>query len=260
MEDKLISAGLSKSQALAYALLIERGEISPPEAAAKLKLSRTNAYKLLDKLAEMGLAQKSDDKKTSYIANNPMALTTLASDLRAQAHARENAVSDVMKSLLGKYYENNEQPDIKITSGRTDVANAFHAQISLHEDIYFIHSKADVTTMGFDVLHEIRTKPSRHNLKRFGIMSDKVNGPINYDNYKRTNLTPTWVKAEDYNMPVEWSVTKSSLLIILYGAEPHAISISNPIIASAFLQIWHILDSSLRMMPYYKSLPRSADS
>jgi sugar-specific transcriptional regulator TrmB len=137
MEDKLIATGLSKSQALAYALLIENGELSPPQAALKLKLSRTNAYKLLDKLVEMNLAEKIDDRKALYRANNPMALTKLAADLRAEAHARENAVSNVMKDLLGKYYENTEQPGVTVVSGRSDVANAFHSQISLNEDIYF---------------------------------------------------------------------------------------------------------------------------
>jgi hypothetical protein len=88
-------------------------------------------------------------------------------------------------------------------------------------------------------------------------MTDKKEGPTNYENYKRTNLEVTWAKAEDYTMPVEWSVTKSSLLIILYGAEPHAITISNPVIAGAFLQLWHMMNSTLRMMPDYESLPRN---
>ena len=254
--NQLVATGLTKTQATAYALLIENGELTPPEAATKLKLSRTNAYKLLDKLVELNLAVKSSSNKASYQISNPIALAKLASNLRAKATSRENAISSVMKDLITQYYQHTEQPGIEVVSGKNDVTNAFRNQINLGEDIYFIRSLADITSMDFDTMHEIRTKPSRHGLNRFGILPDGVDGPVNYESHRRSNLDITWVKNEDYNMPVEWSVTKSSLLIVLYGTEPHAVSISNPLIAGSFLQIWHLLSSCLKSMPDYKSLPR----
>ncbi len=254
--DKLIATGLTKNQASAYALLIEKGSISPPEAANKLNLTRTNSYKLLDKLTLLGLAKKSKDMKGIYEINDPTALTSLAADLRAEATTRENAISSIMKDLITKYYTHNEQPAVKIVSGKKLVANAFRDQINIGEDIYFIRSLSDITSMGFDAMHEIRTRPSLLGLNRFVIMPDGNNGPISYENHKRSNLEITWVKNEDYNLPVEWSVTKSSLLIILYANEPHALTISNPLIAGSFLQLWHILSSCLKTMPYYDQLPR----
>lgn len=254
----LIATGLSKTQAAMYALLIEKGEITPPEAAIKLKLSRTNAYKLLDKLVELKLAARSSGNKTSYQISNPTALASLAANLRAEATARENAVTLVMKELVSKYYSHTEQPGVEIVTGNTSVANSFRNQIALGEDIYFVRSLRDVTSMGFDIMHELRTLPSRHGLKRFGILPDGIKGPVNYEGDKQSNLKTTWVKSEDYDMPVEWSVTKSSLLIVLYGSEPYALTISNPLIAGSFLQIWHLLDSCLKAMPYYESLPRLA--
>ncbi len=256
--DQLVATGLTKTQASAYALLIEEGRISPPDAANKLKLTRTNSYKLFDKLSELGLAEKSDEFKGMYQISNPTALTALAANLRAEATSRENAVTAVMKDLVTKYYSHNEQPGVEVVSGREQVANAFRNQIHLSEDIYFVRSLSDITSMGFDTMHEIRVKPSRHGLNRFGIMPDGTNGPTNNSNHKRTNLDVTWMKNEDYNMPVEWSVTKSSLLIVLYGTEPHAVTISNPLISGSFLQLWHILDSCLKNMPYYNSLPRKS--
>lgn len=254
--NQLIATGLTKTQALAYALLIEKGSVSPPQAATELKLTRTNAYKLFDKLAELGLAEKSKETKGIYEISNPTALINMAADLRSKATSREHAINAVMKDIVTKYYSHNEQPDIEVVSGKDKVGNAFRSQISLMEDIYFIRSRADITSMGFDNLHEIRVKPSRHGLKRFGILPDGTKGSPNYDGYKRANLEATWVKSEDYNAPVEWSVTKSSLLIILYGTEPHALTISNPLIAGSFLQLWHLMDSLLKSMPYYSSLPR----
>ena len=254
--DNLIATGLTKPQASAYALLIEKGKVSPPEAANKLSLTRTNAYKLFGKLVELGLAEKSKEQKGFYQISNPTALTALAANLRDEATARENAIGSVMKDIVTKYYAHNEQPDVQVVSGRDQVANAFRNQTSLGEDIYFIRSKADITSMGFDTMHEIRVKPSRHGLNRYGILPDGNKGPINYESHKRSNLNITWVKKEDYNMPVEWSVTKSSLLIVLFGTEPHSITINNPIIASSFLQLWHVMSNLLKAMPYYDTQPR----
>ena len=70
---KLLATGLTKNQAEAYALLVEQGEISPPLAAAVLHLSRTNTYKLFDKLVELGLAFKKSGNKSIYEASNPIA-------------------------------------------------------------------------------------------------------------------------------------------------------------------------------------------
>jgi hypothetical protein len=254
----LAATGLTAQQAEAYALLVERGEISPPEAATELGLTRTNAYKLFDKLVELRLAEKiQKNKKSVYRFSNPLALASYVSEYRAEAVAREQAASAIMNNLLTAYYKQSEQPAVEVVSGRQAVANAYRKQISLHEDIYFIHTKADVPIMGFDTMHEIRVAPARHGLQRHGMLGDVIDGPVNYESHKRSNLDITWVKREDYNAPVEWSVTESSLMIVLYGTEPHAITIANPIIAGAFLQLWHLLNSCLRAMSYYSELPRS---
>jgi sugar-specific transcriptional regulator TrmB len=255
--EKLLAVGLTKSQAEAYALLIENGEITPPAAAKELALTRTNAYKLFEKLTELGLAKKSPTSKSAYQLGNPMALTAFAANMRAEATAREEAISAVMKGLLTKYYEYTEQPSIAVVSGKLDVANAFRNQINLDQDVYFIRTPADIPLMSFDTMHEIRTSPSRRGRQRYGILPDDIKGPVNYKGHERSNLEFTWVKHEDYDAPVEWSVTSSSLMIILYGVEPHAITINNPIIAGAFMQLWHLLDGCLRAMPYYKTLPRN---
>lgn len=254
--DKLIAAGLTKNQAEVYALLLEQGEMTPPAAATKLHLTRTNAYKVFEKLAELGLVIKSSTNKSAYQLGNPIAMTHFTTTLRQEAVAREEAVNDIMKKLLAKYYEHSEQPSIEVVSGVPAVADAFRNQINLKEDIYFIRTPADITAMGFDTMHEIRTRPSQLGNKRYGILPDGTKKVPDYEGHDRSNLTITWAKHEDYTAPVEWSVTESSLLIILYGAEPHAITIVNPIIADAFLQLWQLLNACLQAMPYYTSLPR----
>jgi predicted transcriptional regulator len=254
----LIATGLQPIQAETYALLLEKGLLTPPQAAKQLKLTRSNAYKVLDRLVEIGLASKKEvNKKLTYEPSNPMALTTLVNEARNRVTAQEEAVKSMMEQLLAMYYEKSEQPNVTAVTGKQAVIQAFRQQIDLRQPVYFIRSQADIPSLGFEAMHEIRVAPAHYGQDRFGITPDVLNGPITPQGDQRSNLTRTWVKKEDYTAPVEWSVSGSMLLIVLYGQEPHAISIVNPIIAEAFRQLWHIMDSTLRAMPYYNQLARS---
>lgn len=256
--EPLIAAGLQPQQANAYALLLDTGQISPPEAAKKLNITRTNAYKVLDKLVELGLATKTEEyRKFVYSPSNPLALVSFVNEARNRVTAQEEAVKQAMDQLLAYYYEKTEQPSVSVVTGREPVANAFRNQVNLRQPVHFIRSQADIPAMGFDIMHEIRTRPAHYGQERFGITPDVKRGPINPDGDKRSKLTRTWVKREDYTAPVEWSVSGDILLIVLFGAEPHAITIANPIIADAFRQLWHIMNSCLRTMPDYLKLPRT---
>ncbi len=245
----LTTIGLSQLQAEAYALLIELGEIKPPQAATRLNISRTNAYKLLDKLSEMELAVKEDiNNKVTYKAANPIALANLTAAYRAEAVVREEAVSKVIQELLTKYHKHFDQPSVQTFTGKNEVADAYRAQIKLGEDIFFIHTRADVPKMTFGVMHEIRTMPVQNGQKRKGILNTQ-DSPVNWESHKRSNLDITWINPMYYNAPVEWSVTDSSLLIVLYASEPHAILITDNVVAMAFKQIFDFLDKILKEMP-----------
>jgi predicted transcriptional regulator len=259
LQQQLIATGLNELQASAYLLLLEHGKITPPRAAKELKITRTNAYKLLDKLAELGLAKREEiNKKFFYEPNNPMALSNLVAEQRNIASAREDAVKQVLGNLLARYHTHTEQPSVEVVTGREAVVVAYRTQIQQLQPIYFIRSRSDIPVMGFDAMHDIRITPDRHGVKRYGITPDLSTGVTPTAGDTRSNLTRTWVRQEDYEAPVEWSVSGDSLLIILFGSEPHAVTITNPIIADAFRQLWQLLNALLTSPPYAEGLPRRA--
>ena len=256
----LITAGLQPQQADLYALLLERGVLTPPDAAAASGLTRSNAYKALDRLVELGLAIKSDaHKKLTYAPSNPLALATMVGEARNKVAAQEEAVNVVMNQLLAQYYQNTEQPGVEVVTGRAAVIAAFRQQAELRQAVYFVRTRADIPVMGFETMDSIRVAPARFGQKRYGITPDVSHGPVNPKGDQRSNLTRTWVKHEDYSAPVEWSVSGSMLLIVLYATEPHAITILNPLIADAFKQLWQIMDNGLRAAADYAMLPRTTD-
>lgn len=255
--DKIIAVGLNKHQATAYALLIENGSLSPAESASKMNVTRTNAYKILDSLVEVGLATKDTiNKKIAYSPTNPVSISNLVAEQRNIATIREEAAKELMSELLSKYHVHTDAPFTEIVTGVKAVAQAYKNQIHQMKPIYFIRSRADIPSMGFDTMHDIRVSPSLNKINRYGICPDNATGTTTTKGFERSNLTRTWVRQEDYTAPVEWSVSGSSLVIVVFGDVPHAVTIENPIIAESFRQIWHLLNSCLQSMSYYKDLPR----
>lgn len=244
---QLKATGLSSKEAAAYGLLLDKGSIAPPDAAKALHTSRTNTYKLFDKLVEYGLAKKIDkSKKIHYQINNPIALNDYVYAYRAEAVSREEAVNSLMKDLVSKYNKHSPASTVDTMDSKDAVVAGFKKQLSLKEDIHFIHTRSDVASMGWDTMHTIRTEPARHDLQRYGIMSwpkDKTS-PINDESHKRSNLAVTRIEQGLYTEPVEWSVTKSSLLIIVYGKNIHGIFIQDSAVSAAFLQLWQIIKLS----------------
>lgn len=254
---QLTAVGLSQAQAKAYLSLLKHGEVSPPLLAREQKLTRTNAYKILDKLVELGLAKREQkNRKFTYTPDNPLGLTNLVAEQRNIATAREEAVKHIIGDLLSTYHQHTEQPGVKVVTGREAVVEAYKEQIRLQQPIHFIRSRADIPAMGFDTMHDIRVTPERHGQKRFGITPDMSTGSSNFSGDVRSGLTRIWARSEDYNAPVEWSISGPTILIVLFGSEPHAVTITSPLIAEAFLQIWQLLATCLQAMPYYKTLPR----
>jgi len=252
---ELEAIGLSPQQAEVYAYLIKNGSTKPSLLAQHLRLTRTNAYKILDSLVELNIIIKEVDGKTlSYKPDNPLALATLTAKYRAEAVSREEKVNSIMHDLLETYSKHTKKPGVEVFSGRDEVAVAYRKQVNLHEDIQFIHTKADVPSMGFDVMHEIRVTPARHGNTRKGIMAHQLNSALNYDQHQRNNLDITWIENDKYSQPIEWSVTDSSLLIVSYATTPQAILIIDPLIAIAFKQLWSLIDANLRTSEYHKSL------
>ncbi len=243
----LEAIGLTNMQAKAYVELIEHGEVKPVDASKALKTTRTNAYKLFDRLVELGLATKQDSGSTlRYRITNPIALTSLTAKYRAEAVSKEEAANVLMHDLLGKYYQHSDQPAVEVATGNKEVAAMYRKQLNLREDVHFIHTKADVPMMGFDVMHDIRVTPGHHGLRRKGILTAPRGGLVNHANHKRGNLEATWIEDGHYTSPVEWSVTATSLLIVLYATEPHAILIVDKVVAAAFLQLWNLLNDLLQ--------------
>lgn len=255
----MINIGLTELQAQTYLWLLEHGSTTPPRLVKELKLTRTNAYKVLDSLVDLGLASKSEvQKKLTYFAEDPIALSSLAAEERNKAIALEQNTKEAVFELRRKFNKTNGGTDIKTHKGKTAVKAAYEHQAKLQEPIHFIQSRIDRVAMGFETMDYIRRLPAKFGTRRFGITPDDPLAPINPEVDARSSLTRTWISDQDYTAPVEWTVAGDELMIINFDDNASAIRIKNAVVAEGFKQLWQALDKNLRANPEYKKLPRKA--
>lgn len=259
--------GLSKVQATAYKSLIEHGSSTAPQVASYTGESRTNAYKILDKLCELGLATREDvAKKQHYTALSPASLEQLVQKQTAAAEQRERKLHGELPKLLDFYFTHSEQPSIRYFQGKKGMRAMYADQIKDKQPLYFIRSLDDLDHFGKEELHKVRNLFPANNIPRYAIIQD-VAAPQAADNGPRIpiaesdrlmQLTRTWISEEDYNEPVEWTVYGNKLSIMSFGEDVSGIIIQNAQIAHAFRQLYQLLDEGIRRRPDYKRLPKYA--
>ncbi|HSX14964.1 MAG TPA: helix-turn-helix domain-containing protein [Candidatus Saccharimonadales bacterium] len=234
----LESAGLTKSQARAYLALIKNGKLTPPQLAEKLGEGRTNAYMVLDKLVELGLATKSDvAKKLVYQPTNPTALERLVETKRKNALAIEKQVRDNMPQLLNFYYTYLDQPGIRFFSGRDGILRMYEDQRRTRADVYFMRSDADFNALGKDLYLHME-KRGKLGIKTYGIEPDEPdNVEYSKENDKRIGRDMRFLPQGTYTAPVNVYVYGDKTALISYSQELIGTIIESPQIASAMRQI-----------------------
>lgn len=251
--------GLTDLQAKTYLWLLENGASTPPRLVKALGITRTNAYKVLDGLVELGLVSKNEvEKKLTYFPEDPVVLSNLAAEERNRVIALEENTNQAVFNLRRKFRQSAGGAVIKTHKGKAAVKAAYEHQAKLKQPMYFIRSRADIPVMGFEAMDYIRRLGKTFGFNRYGITPDSIDGPANPKVDKASNLTRTWMPDQDYTSPVEWSVSDGELNIIIFDKEPLAIQIKNQLIADSFLQVWKLLNKNLKANPQYKNLPQKA--
>lgn len=259
MEELLISAGLSKLQAKAYLYLLKTGPSLPYLLSVDLKMTRTNAYKVLESLEKLGLVtRQARQKKITFVAEDPIALASLVAERRNSIIALEQNVNNVMQQLRSAYGRGQKSSRVRTSTGKNAMVKEYEEQAEQHQPIYFIKSRADVPFMGFDIMDPVRKIQIHAAPERYGITTDSPEAFVNPELDKKNNLNRTWINESDYTAPVEWSLSGNNLIIQIFDGEGRTVTIEDLLIAESFRQLWRLLDKSVRASTSYQALPHKA--
>ena len=258
--------GFTKSQAAAYDALVRFGSSGAPKIGLEIGESRSNAYKVLDKLCELELATKTQHgKKVRYFPANPAALEQFVQRQSAAIDLRERKLKAAMPSVLDFFFAHSEQPGIRFYQGEDGLRDMFYDQAKGKGPVYFIRSHEGIRHFGDQEAHRLRNLFPARGIVRYGIVQDIDPPDATPDDRMPTEesdkimiLNRTWINVEDYDEPVEWVAYGDKLAIISFGKEIMGTVIQSQQIAEAFRKLYKLLDSTIRLRQGYSTLPKKA--
>lgn len=253
----LSAAGLSRTEARCYETLLSRKSWKSSELAKNVNETRTNCYKILDRLVQLGLAIRYDEGKIlHYEATNPARLLELAHQQRREREQAERELELHTQSLTGEYIKTHEQAGIAYYQGLEEITQIFE-QISVSKTkVRFIHTRSGDDFYGPKAMHNLRMLAVNNKIQRHALTPDTDIATSDYKTFDPTVLlSRTWLRQRDYNAPVEWGTYDDKLYIIYYGQEAMGITIQSQPIVTAFCQLFNMLESGQRAQPWYHKLP-----
>jgi predicted transcriptional regulator len=222
MEDVLAQAGLNDPQAKTYLYLLANGQSAPPTIAGALSLTRSNAYKVLEKLLELKLISRAEVKgKFVYKAEDPIALAAVVAAETNRVRQLQQGINNAMHQLRQQYQQSSHETTLQSYHGNEMVVTLYQAQAETGKTIYSVGARSSAT----------------------------LAAPRNVEHQLLT---------DNYMSPVEWTVSGDELLIISFEHEASAIRIKNALVAQAFKELWHMLDNVQRQAPGYKNVRKQA--
>lgn len=258
--------GLSKLQAEAYQALVRGNGGIAPQIASEIGESRSNTYKVLDKLCDLGLATKDQNgKRVRYSPASPVALEQFLQKQSNALSLRERKLKASMPDMLNYFFTHSEQPGIRFFRGEQGLLDMYMDQIRTGQTVYFIRGQGDIHYLSGDKAHHMRNLFPAHGIERYCVIADVDPIPSAPDDRmpvqesdQTMKLHRTWITEEDYDEPVEWVAYGDKVAIMSFGKEAMGIVIDSPQIAQSFRKLYKLLDGAIRARPDYKDLPKKA--
>jgi sugar-specific transcriptional regulator TrmB len=233
--------GLTIAQARAYQALIKRGASGAPVIAEDIGESRSNTYKLLDKLCELGLATKDANRtKVHYFPTSPNALEQFIQKQSAEVQLRERKLKAQMPSMLDFFFAHSEQPAIRFFQGKEGIQQIFGDMLKTGQDIYLVRSPADVTFYDEAFFAMFRKKRAKLGIKTYALTPDVPSAVHDPEMDKRNLFARTWVAPDAYTGNVEWNIYGNKVALLSYGEEAMGMIIESPQIAESFRQVFQL--------------------
>jgi sugar-specific transcriptional regulator TrmB len=233
--------GLTKAQSLAYQALVEHGGSTAPAIAQITNESRSNAYKLLDRLCDLGLATKDESgTKVHYFPTSPTALEQFIQKQTAEVQLRERKLNAALPSMLDFFFTHSEQPAIRFFQGEEGIKKIFRDMLATGQNIYLLRTPADIHFYDEAFFAEFRKRRARLGIKTSALTPDVASAIHNIDVDKQNNFYRTWIDPESYTANVEWDIYGSKVALISYGEEAMGIIIESPQIAESFRQVFQL--------------------
>lgn len=253
--------GLTNTQASAYKALVESGPLTAPALAKLVGESRTNGYKVLDKLVEIDLATKQPHGgKFRYAATSPTALEQFIHAQAEQIRQKERQLNTELPHMLDYFFAHSEQPSIRYFQGVDGLKQIFKDMLQTGQDIYLLRSPADNDALGKEFFDEFKKKRSLLGIHTYILAVDIPSATHDVEEDFRNKMHRTWLNPEVYTGSVEWNIYDNKVALISYGQEIMGIIIESPQIAESFRQVFQLASTSSKVLTAAVRPTRATDT
>lgn len=236
----LVDAGLTEAEAAAYTFLVQNSPIAPPHLAELINESRTNTYKLLESLEELGLAQKDEsEKKIKYWAKNPNALLQRVKDEQQEAELKAKKLQSSLPSLVNDFLKHNEQPGVRFFQGKEGIKQIYEDTLKSKKDVYLIRSDADRKMMSLDFYINHSKKRADAGINTT-ILTNVSSKSWSDETDNKFNICRINIPESSYTAPVEINIYDDKVGLISFGEEAMGMIIESSQIAQSMKELFEL--------------------
>ena len=127
MISSLKDLGINDTQQLCYFELVKSGPVSATKLASSINLKRTTVHMALEKLTELGLVEKAEEKGV-WQANNPTELKRLLAQRQNELKQSAQELQSSLPAIISRYRLSHQQPGVLHIEGKNGIKY-------LHDDI-----------------------------------------------------------------------------------------------------------------------------
>lgn len=228
MNEELMAAGLTKSEARIYTALVEAGKAQAGLISRKTGIHRRNVYDALERLIEKGLASFiRENNKRYYMPSEPR-------KIMEAIDAKKEALMGIMPMLDAKFNAVKQKQETMFYKGVEGLKTIFDDQLNTKKEILAISpaNQAKVS-LPFYMKH--------YTAKR---IKEKIKMRMLYAGGKKGKTMPLVEirhLPKEYESPVSLNIYGDKAAIIVWGEEPAAILIANRDIAKSFRNYFELM-------------------
>lgn len=217
----LEQVGLSKDHALMYRTLLKRGFSKAQHLAKDTGLTRTYAYKILDDLVEMKLAERREDigKIALFFPAHPATLRTLIEKKQENIKAAETGLQSILGTLVSDFNLLSGKPNMQFYEGAEGLSRLYKDILAEEKNILLIRSPLDETKPEIAELVEkqikAQIKADIHVRAITPLSQEKMGKTFSYD--KENLVTRREVLQNEFMIPAQMIIYGNKVGITSFG-------------------------------------------
>lgn len=142
MEETLRHIGLAEKEVEIYLLLLKQPKMTAQELSESTAITRTNVYRLLDRLVDMKLVTADDSPVKRFTLTEPQALHKLLQEKQAELKRTAVSLGSIMPAIRSQYSLSLDKPGVLYMTGEDGLERLLCDMANSATDVHLIAGDA----------------------------------------------------------------------------------------------------------------------